>query len=149
MNVKQRTVPRRGQHQIFLNYLCQGRISRRCRKKMSHLEQYAPASSGRIASRESLCQRERPPPPDEEVEAIGGTYTSVVLLRGCRKGVLELAHRIPLAGHLGKKKTTERFSPRFYWPSMHQDVADYCKRCTTCKKFRRHRIPAPQWSHFQ
>ena len=46
----------------------------------------------------------------------------IVLPKLCRKAVLQLAHSIPLGGHLGKKKTTDRILKRFYWPSLHRDV---------------------------
>ena len=54
-----------------------------------------------------------------------GPMRQLILLKECRRRVLGLAHGIPLAGHLGKKKTTERIARRFYWPTMHQDIADY------------------------
>jgi cyanate lyase len=41
----------------------------------------------------------------------------IVLPLDYREKVLELAHTIPLAGHLGKKKTTDRVVQRFYWPT--------------------------------
>lgn len=44
----------------------------------------------------------------------------LVLPRACRGTVMGLAHSIPLAGHLGKKKTTERILQRFYWPNSSQ-----------------------------
>eukprot|EP00731_Ephydatia_muelleri_P013583 Em0007g893a len=56
---------------------------------------------------------------------------------GCRSVVMELAHSIPLAGHLGKNKTTDRVLQRFYWPTLRKDVADFCKRCETCQKTSR------------
>ena len=48
---------------------------------------------------------------------------------------------MPLAGHLGKKKTMARISQRFYWPCMHKDVADFCRSCETCQKFQRRKVP--------
>ena len=38
----------------------------------------------------------------------------LVLPQQCHRAVLELAHSIPLAGHLGKKKTAQRLLQRFY-----------------------------------
>ena len=58
----------------------------------------------------------------------------LVLPSRCRSVVMELAHSIPLAGHLGKNKTTDRVLQRFYWPTLRKDVADFCKRCETCQK---------------
>ena len=61
----------------------------------------------------------------------------IVLPKQCRRTVLELAHSIPMGGHLGKKKTTSRIQQRFYWPTIHRDVADFCRSCEVCQKFRR------------
>lgn len=33
---------------------------------------------------------------------------------------------VPLAGHLGRDKITRRILERFYWPTVHRDVAEYC-----------------------
>jgi len=48
--------------------------------------------------------------------------------------VCKLAHTIPIAGHLGRDKTTKRISRRFFWPSMFRDVGDYCRRCSECQR---------------
>ena len=58
----------------------------------------------------------------------------LVLPSQCRSQVLELAHSVPLAGHLGRKKTEQRILQRFYWPGVHRDVASYCKQCAECQK---------------
>ena len=47
----------------------------------------------------------------------------------CRDAVLAIAHEIPLGGHLGKTKTTQRVQQRFYWPTLHSDVAKLCRAC--------------------
>ena len=65
----------------------------------------------------------------------------LVLPNKYRKLVLELAHSIPLAGHLGKHITMDRILQRFYWPTARSDVADYCKRCVTCQKTSRVKPP--------
>ena len=63
----------------------------------------------------------------------------LVLPSQCRQQVLQLAHLVPLGGHLGWKKTLNRIARRFYWPTMHRDVADFCCSCDTCQRFRRHK----------
>ena len=62
----------------------------------------------------------------------------LVLPEQCRQGVLQLAHNIPLAGHLGKDKTAQRILHRFYWPTLYKDVADYYRSCEICQKSSRH-----------
>ena len=59
----------------------------------------------------------------------------LILPKDCRPLALKLAHSVPLSGHLGRKKTMARLSRRFYWPSMHKDVASFCQCCETCQRF--------------
>ena len=68
-----------------------------------------------------------------------GPTNQLLLPKQCRNEVLKLAHAVPLGGHLGRKKTFNRVAMRFYWPTMYQDVADFCRTCDTCQRFRRHR----------
>ena len=58
----------------------------------------------------------------------------LVLPVPCCQGVLQLAHTIPLAGHLGKDKTAQRVLQRFYWPTLYKNVAAYCRSCKVCQK---------------
>ena len=62
------------------------------------------------------------PPGGEKVEQL-------VLPMPCQPTVLRLAHNIPLAGHLGRKKTTDWIMQRFYWLGMFRDVEDHCRTC--------------------
>ena len=55
------------------------------------------------------------------------TREQLVLPTECHRVVMELAHSIPLAGHLGKHKTTDRTLQRFYWPTLRRDVAEFCR----------------------
>ena len=64
----------------------------------------------------------------------------LVLPRRCRRAVLDLAHEIPVAGHLGKEKTRERILRRFYWPSLNKDVELYCRSCRVCQKSTQSRV---------
>ena len=58
----------------------------------------------------------------------------LVLPMQCRQSVLKLAHNIPMAGHLGRRKTTNRTLQRFYWPGIFRDVSDHCRSCEQCQK---------------
>ena len=62
---------------------------------------------------ELVYRRWVPPTQDEEM-----AVEQIVLLKECRRTVLHLAHAIPIAGHLGRKKTANRVSKRFYWPTL-------------------------------
>eukprot|EP00731_Ephydatia_muelleri_P011389 Em0006g283a len=61
----------------------------------------------------------------------------LVLPTQCRKAVLQLAHEVPLAAHLGKNKTAKRILRRFYWPTLYRDVEEFCKCCRICQKVSR------------
>ena len=53
----------------------------------------------------------------------------LILPRQCRKVVLKLAHKAPLAGH---NKTVSRVLQRFYWPNIYMDVAEWCRNSPNC-----------------
>lgn len=50
-----------------------------------------------------------------------------------RTNVMSLAHDIPWSGHLGVTKTYNRLLRHFFWPGMKQDVACFCRTCSTCQ----------------
>ena len=50
-----------------------------------------------------------------------------------RREVLELAHDLPMSGHLGVRKTHNRILQHFFWPGLKRDVAKWCKECHTCQ----------------
>ena len=52
----------------------------------------------------------------------------------CCCDVLQLAHTIPLAGHLGKDKIAQRILQRFNWPTLYKDIEDYRCSCVTYQK---------------
>ena len=66
-------------------------------------------------------------PSGEEVEHL-------VFPARLRRTALELAHSIPLAGHLGKRKTGQRLLQRFYWPTLFKDIDIFCRGCPECQK---------------
>ena len=51
-------------------------------------------------------------------------------------------HASELAGHLGRDKTLRRLQHRFFWTSMHADVAAYVAGCELCQRRKR-----PQQRH--
>ena len=63
----------------------------------------------------------------------GTVYEQIVLPKKYRKQVIDLAHNIPFAGHLGREKTTQRVLRRFYWPTLFKDVREYCRTCERCQ----------------
>ena len=53
----------------------------------------------------------------------GMELEQVILPQECRQTVLHLANTIPVAGHLGIKKTAQHILRWFYWPNLQRDVA--------------------------
>ena len=74
----------------------------------------------------------------------GYSVNQLLLPVQCRQKVLQLAHSIPLAGHMGRDRTLQRIQQRFYWPSLFHAVDSYCRSCPECQKVstpRQHRVP--------
>ena len=67
-----------------------------------------------------IFRRWTPPGLGEEME-----IENLVLLKECRRTVLELVHDILLVGHLGKEKTRQQVL-RFYWLTVFKDVNEFC-----------------------
>ena len=68
----------------------------------------------------------------------------LVLPESCRSLVMSLAHHIPMAGHMGQRKTVERILQRFYWPTVFEDVKKLCQSCEECQrtsKGKKQRVP--------
>ena len=50
-------------------------------------------------------------------------------------------HDAPIAGHLGRDKTFEVLSRRFYWPGLGKDVTEYVRSCDTCQRTKTRNQP--------
>ena len=51
--------------------------------------------------------------------------------------LLQFFHDDPTAGgHLGIEKTYAKLADRFWWPQLHNDVAQYVRACTTCGRVK-------------
>lgn len=46
---------------------------------------------------------------------------------------MSLAHDSVLGGHLGARKTLEKISRHFFWPSVRKDVKRFCRSCHVCQ----------------
>ena len=77
-----------------------------------------------------------PPGSDDDAHSID----QLVLPTQLRPAVLKVAHDIPMAGHLGRKKTADRILQRFYWAGVFWDVQDHCRTCTQCQKSSTRRV---------
>ena len=92
------------------------------------------AAAGEDFYRRDVLLYRRYSPPVTDSDDRKDDVEQLVLPSPLRPMVLKLAHDIPMAGHLGKKKTADRILCRFYWPGLHQDVAQHCKTCEQCQK---------------
>ena len=88
-------------------------------------------AGGGFFKRDGIIYRRWTPPGLDEGEA---SIDQLVLPASCRKAVLQLAHAIPLAGHMGRKKTAQRILARFYWHNVFKDAAEICRTCKECQK---------------
>ena len=102
-------------------------------------------TGGGFFKKNGLVYRRWLPKGRDEVEQL-------VLPLKYRPEVLKLAHKTPFAGHLGRDKTVNRISQRFYWPTMFADVRRVVKTCHECQKtaprgrFKAPMIPLPIFS---
>ena len=48
--------------------------------------------------------------------------------------LLELAHDVPLSGHLGYKKTIKGIESHFCWPRFYRSVRSYIRSCYKCQR---------------
>ena len=61
-----------------------------------------------------------------------------------RRKLFGLLHNAPLGGHLGRAKTLEVISQRFYWPGCRKDVEVWLQQCDDCAQVKpgpKHRPP--------
>jgi hypothetical protein len=89
-------------------------------------------SRGKFFQREGLIFRQWRPKGNRKDDP--RSVEQLIIPRRCRKVTLELAHDVPMGGHLGSKKTLDRLLSRFYWPGIIHDVSQHCKSCEACQK---------------
>ena len=53
----------------------------------------------------------------------------VVLPLSFRPEVLRLAHEVPMAGHVGIRRTRSRIMAHFWWPRLYKDTAQFSRTC--------------------
>ena len=67
-------------------------------------------------------------------DSLGNELEQLVLPQTKQHQAINLAHSVPMVGHLGTRRTTSRLLRRFFWPGVHRDVAAACRSCPTCQK---------------
>ena len=59
------------------------------------------------------------------------------VIKSLRRMFLQLVHDAPVSGHLGRDRTLERVRQTAYWPSVVNDVSNYCMGCPKCQLRKR------------
>ena len=72
-------------------------------------------------------------PPDVSADDEWTVNHQIVVPRAYRSEILNLAHEIPMSGHLGVNKTYHKILNHFFWPGLKSDVSQHCKSCHTCQ----------------
>ena len=68
------------------------------------------------------------------ISKYGEKLRQIVVPLKFRDKLLQIAHNVPLGGHLGNRKTRNRLLWNFFWPGIFIDVAHFCRTCTVCQK---------------
>jgi hypothetical protein len=55
-------------------------------------------------------------------------------LEEVKRGILNLVHNHPTAGHLGQDEMLWKVQERYYWPGMKEWIVEYIKGCTVCQQ---------------
>lgn len=71
--------------------------------------------------------RDKLAPPESSIHQI-------VVPVSVRPKLLQIAHEIPAAGHLGVAKTQTRLLHHFCWPSISRDTKSFCHSCDICHR---------------
>ena len=71
------------------------------------------------------------------LDELGDEYRRILVPKGRRMKVLEVAHTDLMSGHFGRKKTFARLSGRFLWPRMWVEVKEFIRSCSGCQRASR------------
>jgi len=75
------------------------------------------------------------------------TKTFVPPINAVKRGIMNLMHNHPSAGHPGQDKTLCRTQEHYHWPNMKEWIANYVKGCAICQqnKIITHRTKVPPY----
>ena len=71
------------------------------------------------------------------------SFHQIVAPASLRPKLLQIAHEIPAAGHLGVAKTQSRLLRHFFWPSISRDTKSFCRSCDVCQRLGKGKKPVP------
>ena len=72
-----------------------------------------------------------------EEDSLGDMTSRVVVPKGRRQSLLEMAHSELVSGHFGVKKTYAKLARHFIWPRMWVEVKAFVRTCGGCQKASR------------
>ena len=72
-----------------------------------------------------------------EEDCLGDLTCRVVVPKGRRQALLDMAHSGLVSGHFGVKKTYAKLSSHFIWPRMWVEVKAYVRSCGGCQRASR------------
>ena len=81
---------------------------------------------------------------DPRVQTEGAQALRLVIYPALRQTLFQQLHNAPLGGHLGRTRTLELVTRRYYWPGCRQDVEKWLRECDQCAQVKsgpRHRAP--------
>ena len=71
------------------------------------------------------------------------SFHQIVVPASLRPKLLQIAHEIPAAGHLGVANTQSRLLRHFFWPSISRDTKSFCRSCDICQRLGKGKKPVP------
>jgi len=71
------------------------------------------------------------------------SFHQIVVPASLRPELLQIAHEIPAAGHLGVAKAQCRLLRHFFWPSISRDTKSFCRSCDICQRLSKGKKPVP------
>nr|XP_054761342.1 uncharacterized protein LOC129267739 [Lytechinus pictus] len=83
-----------------------------------------------ISEKNCLYRQER----DMRNPSVGVGPKLVLVPKTHRSEIMRIAHDSLFGGHLGINNTLSKVKAQFYWPSMYEDVANFCRSCDVCQK---------------
>ena len=85
-------------------------------------------------------------PPETAASNSWQTGEQILVSREYRTEILDLAHNMPMAGHLGVCKTNRKagIMQHFYWSGLPSDIAHHCRTCHICHVVGKHNFVIPK-----
>lgn len=67
----------------------------------------------------------------DAIDPVHGTISQIVVPESLRPMMLDLVHQ--QAGHQGPDRALQLLRRRVFWPNMHLDADEWCRRCQRCQ----------------